>query len=185
MGKPATVDTIPKSRITIKYETEVNGKMREKEIPFKMMLMGDLSNGTSTDRQNDISKRRIREIDGGNLNETIKDMGVRLQCEVENKIDSVNSPSLKIDIPIKSTKEFNPAEIAKKVPQLNSLLELKAMIKDFEATIENNKNARKQLNEIIKNSELFEALKTSLPSCDSYILPEQNDEADIETEPEK
>lgn len=180
MGKPATIDTVPKSRITIKYETEVNGKLKEKEIPFKMMVMGDLSNGTSPDRENDISKRRIREIDGGNLDETIKDMGIRLQVDVENKIDPGNSPSLKIDIPIDSSKSFNPAEIAKKVPELNSLLELKEMIKDFESTMENNKLARKQLNEILANSDLYDALKGVLPSCKSYVLP-GNDEDAAET----
>ncbi|HJO95704.1 MAG TPA: type VI secretion system contractile sheath small subunit [Victivallales bacterium] len=182
MGKPAAIDTVPKSRITIKYETEVNGQLKQKEIPFKMMIMGDLSNGSSPDRENDISKRRIREIDGGNLDETIKDMGIRLQTEVENKIDPANTPSLKIDIPIDNSKSFNPAAVAKKIPELNSLLELKEMIKDFESTMENNKTARKQFNQILSNSELYDVLKDSLTSCKSYTLPDNSDVSTTKTE---
>ncbi|ALY02915.1 hypothetical protein AWE47_08730 [Piscirickettsia salmonis] len=76
----AIVDQIPKSRIKIHYQTEVNGKKKDKELPFKLLVMGDLSLGSSKDRQIDLDEREIREIGvNASLDALMNDMSMSLK----------------------------------------------------------------------------------------------------------
>ena len=53
-------DEIPKSRLTLKYKTDVNGQPEDVTLPLRMAILGDFSGGTSTDRKVDLEERRIR-----------------------------------------------------------------------------------------------------------------------------
>ena len=167
----AVIDEIPKSRITIKYETEINGEKVQREIPLRLMVMGNLSAGTSHDSQIDLAERKVRELDGKNLDATMKDMNIRLCYSVTNRINPEQEPTMDVEIPIDSMKSFNPAQIAEKVPQIKSLLILKQLIKELETTADNNKVFRQHLGEILSNPEILESIKSQLPKVDNYTLP--------------
>ncbi|MCP4176323.1 MAG: type VI secretion system contractile sheath small subunit [bacterium] len=167
----AVIDGVPKSRITIKYRTEVNGKPKDKEIPFKLLMLGDLSNGNSVDRSIDLDERRIRNLDGKNLDATMKDMKMTISMTVKNQINSEKTPTIDIDLPIDSIKSFNPSVIAERVPQLKSLMILKKLIKELETTVDNNKIFRQKLGEILTNEESLSKIKTELSNIDSFMLP--------------
>jgi type VI secretion system protein ImpB len=46
-------DEIPKSRITLTYKTEVQGEPAVVDLPFRLLVLGDFSGGSSKDRQVD------------------------------------------------------------------------------------------------------------------------------------
>ena len=167
----AVIDEIPKSRITIKYETEINGEKVQREIPLRLMVLGNLSEGNSQDAQIDLTERKVRELDGKNLDATMKDMNIHLTYTVENRINPDKAPTMEVDIPIDNMKSFNPAMIAERVPQIKSLLILKQLIKELETTADNNKIFRQHLGEILSNPEVLDNIKGQLPKVDKYQLP--------------
>ena len=72
----AITDEIPKSRLTLTYRTTVRGQSEEVQLPFRLVVMGDLSGGSSRDRQVDLDRRTFRRLDGKNLtDERIKTSG--------------------------------------------------------------------------------------------------------------
>tara|TARA_R110002167_G_scaffold361809_3_gene580438 strand:- start:1522 stop:2088 length:567 start_codon:yes stop_codon:yes gene_type:complete len=178
----AVVDEIPKSRITLKYPTEVNGKKVKKELPFRMMVMGDFSLGMSKDRQTDFDAREARQLDGKNLDKTIKDMGIRLNLTVENKIDPSNEGEFNVEIPVDSVKSFNPANIAEAVPKIKSLNLMKKLLVELQSMSDNNKSFRRKLNEILKSDEMTSDLKAQLASLENYTLPKAIESGIIEGE---
>ena len=60
----AIQDEIPKSRLTLRYKTEVNGQPQDIQLPLRVAVTGDFSNGTSKDRKVDLEERRMRNLDG-------------------------------------------------------------------------------------------------------------------------
>ena len=44
-------DEVPKSRITLTYKTDVDGEPAVVDLPLRLMVLGDFSNGSSKDRQ--------------------------------------------------------------------------------------------------------------------------------------
>ncbi|GGF95458.1 MULTISPECIES: type VI secretion system contractile sheath small subunit [Cysteiniphilum] len=167
----AVVDEIPKSRITLKYPVEINGKKVKKELPFRMLVMGDFSLGKSKDRQIDFDAREVRQLDGKNLDKTIKDMGITLNLNVENKVDPSNEGSIDVNIPIENIKSFNPTSVAQSVPKIKALNLMKTLLIELQAMSDNNKAFRRKLNDILKAHESANELKSNLNALENYTLP--------------
>ncbi|OEZ32918.1 hypothetical protein AS144_07555 [Francisella endosymbiont of Amblyomma maculatum] len=53
---------IPKSRIAITYDMEVEGTKKKKELPFRELLIGDLSLGNSKERKQELPHRKDLRI---------------------------------------------------------------------------------------------------------------------------
>ncbi len=166
----AIVDEIPKSRITLKYPVEINGKKVKKELPFRMMVVGDFSLGKSKDRQVDFDARDVRQLDGKNLDATIKDMGISINLNVKNKIDPSNAGDIDVSIPVTSVKSFNPASVAESVPKIKSLNLMKKLLQELQSMTDNNKSFRRKLNEVLKSEEMAKELKGQLNTLDNYTL---------------
>lgn len=164
------VNEIPKSRITLKYPTKIDGKKVKKELPFRLLVLGDFSLGKSKDRALELDKRETRSLDKKNLNATIEDMEINLNLQVDNKIDPQNQPGLNVNIPIKNMKSLNPANIAEVVPKIKSLNLLKKLLLELQAISDNNKSFRRKLNEILKNMEQVSELNDKLSYRNNYKL---------------
>jgi type VI secretion system protein ImpB len=170
----AITDEIPKSRITLTYRTEVHGEREDVSLPFRVLVLGDLSNGTSKDRKVDLDQRQIRGLDGKNLDAVIKDMGMSLKMTVPNMINPEDGGAdMDIDLPIKGIKSFSPAEIAKNVPKLKALLLLKKLLLEAQANLDNRKEFRKLMRELATNKEAIEALRGELPGYETFKLPQR------------
>ena len=50
----AIQDEIPKSRLTLRYKTEVSGQPEDLTLPMRLLVTGDYSLGTSKDRKVDL-----------------------------------------------------------------------------------------------------------------------------------
>jgi len=170
----AITDEIPKSRITLTYRTEVHGEREDVTLPFRVLIMGDLSNNTSKDRKLDLDQRQIRGLDGKNLNAVIKDMGMSLKLTVPNKINpSEGGSELSVELPITGLKSFTPAEISQNVPKLKALLLLKKLLLEAQANLDNRKEFRKLLRDLATRKDAIEALQGELKGYENFKLPQK------------
>ena len=167
----AIQDEIPKSRLTLKYKTEIEGQPEDMTLPMRMLVTGDFSLGTSKDRKLDLEERRVRNMDGKNTDAIMKDMGIGLNFSVPNKIDPENNEDIDVQIPIDSMKSFSPDQIAKNVPKIKGLLMLKELLEEVIANVDNRKDFRKLLGELMSNEEALSKMMEQLKDYESLKLP--------------
>lgn len=168
----AIQDEIPKSRLTLRYKTEVNGAPEDVSLPLRLMVTGDFSQGTSKDSKIDLDERRIRNMDGANTDAVMKDMGMVLNFTVDNKIDPEREEDLQVSIPIDSMKSFSPETVARNVPKLNGLLTLKKLLGEMVSNVDNRKELKKLLDELMSNPDQMEKVLAELQGFESFKLPQ-------------
>lgn len=163
----AIQDELPRSRITLTYRTTINGEPETVKLPLRLLILGDFSHGTSADRvkrndkgevtgEVDLEARRMRSINGGNIDSVMKDMNISLTLKdgVQNWIDpDKGGTTMPITLPISKMKSFHPDEIVKHVPKLSALLLLRKLLEEMQSTIDNRKELRKTIYEIFSKEE--------------------------------
>lgn len=167
----AIQDEIPKSRLTLRYKTEVSGQPEEVSLPLRLLVEGDFSMGSSKDRKVDLEERRLRTLDGTNTDAVMKDMGMSLKFAVSNKVDPEIAEDMDVEIPIESMKSFSPDHVAKHVPKLKGILQMKKLLEEVISTVDNRKDFRKLLNELMGDEEALAKMMEQLKGYESLKLP--------------
>jgi type VI secretion system protein ImpB len=166
-------DQLPKSRITLVYRTTINGQEEDVKLPFRVVVLGDFSLGSAKDRQVDLEERKLRSVTGSNLNELMKDMGMSVSFEVDDKISSDGDGKIAVELPIDRMKSFHPDEIVQHVPKLKALMMMRKLLLEMQSDIDNRKELRRTLYELFSNKEQLQKLLESeqLKSYASMRLP--------------
>lgn len=168
-------DEVPKSRLTLTYRTEIHGEPETVNLPLRLLVMGDMSLGTSADRKVDFEERRIRAIEGSNLDAMMKDMKMALDFVVANKVDPQKSEEMRVNLPIQGMKSFTPDEIIKNVPKLRALMLLKKLLLEVESNVANKKELRNLLASLFANEAAFKKVVEELKGFESFSLPTAQD----------
>jgi len=166
-------DKLPKSRITLVYRTKINGQREDVKLPFRVVVLGDFSQGSSKDRQLDLDERAMRSVTGSNINELMKDMGMSISFEVDDKVSADGQGKVQVELPIDRIKSFHPDEIVHHVPKLKALMLLRKLLMEMQSDIDNRKELRRTLYELFSNKEQLQKLLESdeLKSYASMRLP--------------
>ncbi len=167
----AIQDEIPKSRLTLKYKTEVSGQPEDLTLPMRMLVTGDFSGGSSKDQKVDLDERRTRNLDGKNTDAVMNDMGMSLKFAVPNKVDPANEEDMNVEIPIDSMKAFQPDHIAQNVPKLKGVLMLKNLLEEVMSNVDNRKEFRKLLGELLGDQEALGKMMEELKGFEGFKLP--------------
>ena len=167
----AIQDEIPKSRLTLRYKTEVSGQPEDLTLPLRMLVTGDFSLGSSKDRKVDLDERRLRNMDGKNTDAVMKDMGMSLKFAVPNKIDPESEEDMNVEIPIDSMKAFLPDHIAQNVPKLKGILMLKQLLEEVISNVDNRKEFRNLLGKLLSDQEALGKMMEQLKGFESFKLP--------------
>jgi len=134
-------------------------------------VTGDYSLGTSKDRKVDLEERRLRNMDGKNTDEVMKDMGMSLKMAVPNKIDPDNEEDMNVEIPLDSMKAFLPDHIAENVPKLKGILMLKQLLEEVLSNVDNRKEFRNLLGQLMSDQEALGKMMEELKEFESLKLP--------------
>lgn len=167
----AIQDEIPKSRLTLRYKTEVNGQPEDVSLPLRLLVEGDFSMGSSKDRKLDLEERRLRSLDGTNTDAVMKDMGISMKFSVNNHIDPETAEDMDVEIPIDSMGSFTPDQVAMHVPKVKGLLQMKKLLEEVISNVDNRKEFRKLLNELMSNEEALAKMMEQLKGYESLKLP--------------
>jgi type VI secretion system protein ImpB len=167
----AIQDEIPKSRLTLKYKTEISGQPEDLTLPMRLLVAGDFSLGTSKDRKVDLEERRLRNMDGTNTDAVMKDMNMSLKFAVENKIDPDNEEDMNVEIPMDSMKAFLPDHIAENVPKLKGVLMLKRLLEEVLSNVDNRKEFRNLLGKLMSDEEALGKMMEELKDFEGFKLP--------------
>lgn len=111
-------EEIPKARVNIKLDLHTGGAQKKVELPLKLMVMGDYSNGKE-DRP--LSEREKVNINKNNFNSVLAEFSPSLNLTVENTLAGDHSEE-NISLNFNEMKDFEPEQVARQIPQLRAML---------------------------------------------------------------
>ena len=148
MSKEGTV--APKERINIKYRSEHGGAQESVELPFKMMVLGDF-----TQRQDErvMEERKPINVDKDNFDEVLRNQNVSVDFAVSNRLSEEEDAEMKVSLKFDSMKDFTPENVARQIPELKKMLELREALVSLKGPLGNVPAFRKAIETILENEE--------------------------------
>jgi len=144
MAKESSI--APKERVNIVYKPATGGAQEEKELPLKLLMLGDY---TLREEETPLEERKPVSIDKDNFNDVMQNQGLSLTVNVPNKLveekPSEKDRQLTVNLDFKSMKDFRPETVAEKVPELNQLLQLRAALQALKGPLGNLTAFRKKI----------------------------------------
>lgn len=149
-------------RVHITYDVQVGDAIENKEIPFVMGVLGDLT-GQPEQPLAKVKDRKFVEVTPDNFDTVLAGMNPHTAFSVENKLsDDSSAGQLKVDLHFKSLEDFEPEQVARQVKPLRELLELRTKLADLRGSLQGNDKLDELLLESITNTEKLEKLRTEL-----------------------
>lgn len=152
MAKQSSV--APKERVNIVYKPATGDSQEEKELPLKLLMLGDY---TLREEEALLEDRKPVSVDKDNFNDVMQSQGLNLTLNVPNKLAAEEAggeeKQLTAKLEFKTMKDFHPAEVAKQVPELNQLLELRAALTALKGPLGNLPAFRKKIEKIISDAD--------------------------------
>lgn len=149
---------IPKARVNIKLDLHTGGAQKKVELPLKLVVMGDYSNGQE---QRPLSEREKVNINKNNFNSVLADFSPSVNLIVENTLAGDGSEE-SVKLSFSEMKDFEPEQVARQIPQLRAMLAMRNLLRDLKSNLLDNVTFRKELESILKDPSLSEELRDEL-----------------------
>jgi len=149
---------VPKARVNIKLDLHTGGAQKKVELPLKLLVMGDYSNGQET---RTLAEREKVSVNKNNFNSVLADYNPRVRIAVENTLAGDGS-ELPVDLDFKSMDDFKPEVVASRVPELRALMAARNLLRDLKSNLLDNAMFRRELEKILKDPGLSDRLRADL-----------------------
>jgi len=163
MASNSFQNEVPKARVNIKLDLHTGGAQRKVELPLKLMLMGDYSNGKE---QRPLSERSKVNINKNNFDSVLSDFSPSLKLVVEDKLASEGGET-PVELNFQRMKDFEPEQVARQIPQLRALLAMRNLLRELKANLLDNATFRAELERILKDEALSDELRKDLAALAS------------------
>jgi type VI secretion system protein ImpB len=146
MAKDGSV--APRERVNIVYKPATGGASEEKELPLKLLVMGDFTLGQD---DTPLENRKPLNIDKDNFNDVMKNQNINININVKNTLSGKDGEELSANLKFKTLKDFDPDAVARQVPELNKMLELREALAALKGPMGNFPAFRKKIQSIISD----------------------------------
>ncbi|HHQ1671977.1 TPA: type VI secretion system contractile sheath small subunit, partial [Escherichia coli] len=154
-----------KARVNLKLDLHTGGGQKKVELPLKLLVAGDFSNGQE---ERPLSERIKMDVNKNNFNAVLADISPSVRLNVENTLAGDGSEE-SISLTFRNMNDFTPEQIARQIPRLKAMLAMRSLLRDLKANLLDNATFRKELEKILRDPELSQALRDEL----SALVPEQ------------
>jgi len=156
---------VPKARINLKLDLHTGGASKKTEIPLKLLVAGDFSNG----QEHALLSERIKvNVNKNNFDSVISEYAPNVNLVVKNTLADDGSED-NIRLTFRSMKDFSPEQVTRQIPQLKAMLSMRNLLRDLKANLLDNQNFRKELEKILLDPALSAELRAEL----SALAPKQ------------
>lgn len=147
-------------RVQIKYEVELNGAKRLKELPFIVGVLADLS-GQPKEPLRALKDRKLTQIDRDNFDKVLAQAAPRAAFSVDNKLTN-DGTKLAVELNFKSMEDFDPAKVAGQLAPTKKLLDMRHNLTQLLSKMEGKPELEDLLTDILTNSDKAKKLAEQL-----------------------
>lgn len=155
------IDRKNKPRVHITYDLDKNGAIEERELPFVVGVLADLS-GDRAEPLPELKKRGFVDVDRKNFDEFLKKQKPRVAFKVDNHLTDDKDAQLSVDVTFESMKDFTPDGLVEMVPELKQMIELRNRLKSLQARVASSEEVTEFLKQIITDEGQRQALAREL-----------------------
>ena len=161
MSKDSSI--APRERVNITYKAHTDGQTVDVELPNKLLVVGDF---TMREEDDDIQERDTVAVDSKTFNDVMAKQNLKIDMVVPNKMvetaEGDEDSDIQVSLDIKSIKDFEPENVVRSVPELNSLLELRDALTFLKGPLGNIPAFKKQLEKLLGDDATREKLMNEL-----------------------
>jgi type VI secretion system protein ImpB len=157
MGKESSV--APKERVNITYKPATGDAQEEIELPLKILALGDFT-GRKDDRV--LEDRKPINIDKDNFEQVMAEQKLSVDLNVADKLSGDAGAEMAVSLKFDSLKDFTPEGIAKQVPELRRLTELRTALTALKGPLANVPAFRKKIQALLGDDAAREKLMKEL-----------------------
>ena len=151
---------VPAARVNIELDLHTGGSKKKVELPLKILSVGDYGHGKD---KRTLSEKEKVSINKNNFDAVLKDFKPEVALNVPNTLADDGS-NVNVNISFESMNDFSPEQVAKKIPQLRSLLAMRNLLRDLKSNLLDNATFRYELEKIVKDEQLSDELRAELES---------------------
>lgn len=148
----------PKERVNIVYKTDTGGAQSEKELPFKQLIVGDFTQRADA---TPLEQRKAININKDNFTEVMASQKLSLDLNVPNEL-APGTGEMAVSLKVSSLKDLEPEAVARQVPELSQLLELREALNALKGPLGNIPAFRKKILAIIQDDASRKAILDEL-----------------------
>ncbi|UYU33852.1 type VI secretion system contractile sheath small subunit [Siccibacter colletis] len=149
---------VPKARINLRLDLHTGGAQKKIELPLKLLVTGDFSNG---EESRPLSERKKFDINKNNFNSVLSEFSPAVNLTVKNTLADDGSEE-NIRLAFKDIKDFEPEQVARQIPQLRAMLAMRNLLRDLKSNLLDNATFRKELEKILKDPALSRELRDEM-----------------------
>jgi type VI secretion system protein ImpB len=157
MAKEGSV--APRERVNIVYKPATGDATEEKELPFKMMVMGDFT-GRPDDRP--LEDRKPVQVDKDNFSDVMRSMKLSATFNAANTLAGKEGEEMAVKLKFESLKDMEPEAVAKQIPEMQKLLELRDALTALKGPLGNLPEFRKKIQSLVSDPAAREKLMKEL-----------------------
>jgi type VI secretion system protein ImpB len=151
------LDRVRSPRVQITYDVEIGGAIENKEIPFVVGVLADLS-GKPTEPLAKLKDRKFVEIDRDNFNRVLEGMKPRVAFKVDNKLGGKDDSQIGVELKFKSIDDFHPEQVAQQVDPLRKLIDARKKLSELRNKLDGNDKLDELLQDVLSSTETLTKL---------------------------
>ena len=149
---------VPKSRVNLQLDLHTGGAGKKSELPLKLLVVGDFSNGNE---QRSLSERNKININKNNFDSVMAELLPTVDLLVESTL-SGEARVENIKLNFGSVKDFEPEQVARNIPSLRALISMRNLLRDLKSNLLDNVEFRRELEKIMKDPAMSSELRAEL-----------------------
>ena len=150
---------VRKPRVHITYDVEVGDAIEQKELPYVVGVLADLS-GQPKDALPRIKERKFVEVDRDNFNQVLAGSKPRLTFRVPNRLANDDS-QIGVELEFAHLDDFGPEAVAQQVEPIRKLVEARQRLNELALKINANDRLEELLQDAVKNTDALKQLTTA------------------------
>lgn len=140
-------------RVQIEYDVEIYGSNKKVELPFVTGVMADLS-GHREKPLSAVEERKFLTFDQDNFDARMRAIKPHLKFYIDNTL-SEDDELLSIELDFESMDDFSPGALARRIPQMEKLLEARTHLAELITYMDGKTSAEEVLSNCLNNQTFY------------------------------